>query len=439
MAKPTKVRYSGIGVFANGFLLSRVQTVSADVDLGEEEARELTNSEVVEFTANNPQVTVNIETNEYGSCRNIRSIVGISGGPAAITTAGGSAFSVNVNSFDGSAADIGIMVEQDNVLARTTIINDAFVTSLSWNFDVGGVATESFSLEADNKTWYLNNNKQMYSLKGYSPSFNLATFSGGILVPTNFTSGSAYVAKRQYIDGYTVTGALIATGFNDGGSSATRVSWIDNNFTASGSRYRTLIYKVTPDTTIPQRTSTSTIGSITRGKLDIYLASSFAVAQTANYGTLGSTNFLRLQSCTIDADLSREVLNELGHFRAYDRSLTLPVDVNVTFSVLSSDLEEWGKFVGLDFTDTVVVSSFDITQFKKTAVLQVRIFDKQDTETGRSLLKSITITGLQIVSESFGADVGGNASQDFTGKSSNFTVSGLGIAGYDPITMVPTT
>ena len=427
MAKAKKVRYDGVGVFANGYLLSRVQNVTVDTDLGEDEARELTNSEVVEYTSNNPQVSIQIETNEYGSCRNIRAIAQVTGGSAADN--------ITVNSFDGTSVDIGIMTQEDGVLAKTGIANDAFLTSISWNYDVGGVATESFSFETDNFTWYANTYKQVYSVMGYSPAQVGA--EGSVLINVSGLGGtdatSTYKAIKLYIDGVAVTGALTHSGF---ASDYSMVRFTDTNFSEVGSRYRVLIAATggVLATTIPQRTSTSNLGSITRGKLDIYLVSG------ANDAFAAGTNMLRLQSISVDADMSREVLNELSHYRAYDRSLTLPVPVNVTFSAIASNLEEWAKFSIQ--SASITASSYAITDFTsaKQAKLRVSIYDKNDTITdgSRSLKKTLTLSGLQIVSQSFGVDVGGNATQDYGAKCSNFIVSGLGTPGKFPLLAAPT-
>jgi hypothetical protein len=60
LAKPNKVRYSGVAVLANGYPLSRVQNVNVSTDLGTEEVKELSNTEVVEYTSTQPKVTVSL-------------------------------------------------------------------------------------------------------------------------------------------------------------------------------------------------------------------------------------------------------------------------------------------------------------------------------------------------------------------------------------------
>jgi len=420
MAKATKVRYSGVGVYACQFLLSRVQSVSMDTDLSEEEVRELTNDEVREYVSQTPSVTVNIETNEYGSCRNLRALLTITGAAASDI--------INVSAIDGPSVDIGVMVEEDNVLTRTAIMNECYLSSIGWNFDVGGMATETFTLETDNKTWYLNDYAEAYSYNGVNFNSGGECTATSCMIDISFTlTEDVYLPVKQYVDGIAVTGVLTMADGNAVLGGLTKISWAAETAIASGTRYRTIICNTgTTNTTIPDAPSTSTIGGITRGMIDINLA--ISGNSFDDFGSEGTTNLLRVQSCGIDVDLSREALQELGHHRVFDRSLTLPVPVNITFNTLANDLEEWAKFTDLDWsTDgTTVGNSLGIDSFAKTAAICVRIFDAKDTEATRNLKKAIMASGIQITAESFGVDVGGNATQDFTAKGSNFLVSGLG-------------
>jgi len=435
MAKPKRARYSGIGIFANQWLLSRAQTLSTDTDLSEEEIKELTNQEVVEYAAQTPSVSITIDTNEYGSMRNIRSICNITG-----------LDEINVNTFDGLSTDINIMVEEDNVLARTLCVNDAFVTSISWSFDVGGSATENFTFEADNKNWYLGANREAYTFTSIdmdnwpevtgdiaSSGYFFIDVSNSDIVDSGDALKNDCTVIGAYVDGIAVTNeiSLIASGdpkyeiTGAEGEKLVLAYWQPTGTcVASGTRHRLVVYRTTPVSTISQTTDASTIGGITRGMIDLYLVSGLELDPYTGFGSEGETNLLRLQSLTIDADLSREVLEELGHYRSYDRSLTYPVPVNITFSALSSDLEEWAKFQAADFS---TATNLGIGSFTKTASIQVRICDKKDTESDRSILKTLTVSGIQLVSESFGVDVGGNATQDYTAKGSNFLLSGAGI------------
>ena len=454
MPKTLKIRYSGVGVYANGYLLSRVQNVSSDTDLGEEEARELTNSEVVEYTSTNPQVSVSIETNEYGSIRNLLAVAGITGIGNVLND---NKLWLRETTFDNAATDIGIQVQEDGALTRTCLINESYLSSLSWNFDVGGVATESFNFEADNKLWLLNASRQAYSLMAISGVVTSYSVTGGFPIQS---PSSDYVAVKLYVDGVEATGASIIgdgvaigsvqigliTGVNVGTSISTGGPWgysvapaVSSGMRPPGMpKIRAFISKKSPGGTISQQTSRiaagGTIGSIPRGKMDIL----FVTGLTANLLTSGAeTNFLRLQSVSIDVDYSRDILSELGHYRAYDRALTYPIPITVSFSALASDLEEWAKF---SLATVTTVSSLGISNFSKSGQLKITIFGTQDTDTSvtRAPKKAIIISGLQITSESFGVDVGGNATQDYTAKASAFYVTGFGTPGVYPLVAAPT-
>ena len=115
-------------------------------------------------------------------------------------------------------------------------------------------------------------------------------------------------------------------------------------------------------------------------------------------------------------------LEELGHDRAFEKSLTLPVPVNITFNTLANDLEDFAKFSGQSFAS---ISEVSLSDFIKDPSIEVRIWTTKDTATTQgSLNKLIRITGLDISTQSYAVDVGGNATQDFTATASNLLVSG---------------
>jgi hypothetical protein len=420
MSKPSYDRASGILVAANGFCLSRVQNLDVSVDLGEEEAKELTNDQTVEYTSTNPNVTCSIETNEYGSCRNLRAIAEVTGGSAADK--------LTINNFDGTSADLCVKVEENGVLARSLVMNDAFLTSISWNWDQGGVATEAFNFETDNHEWLKGAKCDAFTLMGYYPTGTSGVWTCAVPLPSSDYAN--YTAYRLYIDGVLCSGTpVMGAGQKLNGVEVCMVTGVDTAITATGTRFRAILYKTSAGTTITQATSTSSIGSIPRGKLNLYLVSGAGDAFPT------ATNTLRVQTLSADVDLAREQLNEIGHFRSYSRALTLPVNVNLSMSTIASDLEEYAKFTGQDYSSA---TALNITSFLKTAKMKVEIYDANDTATTRNLLKSLTFSGIQVVGESFGVDAGGNATQDYTLKCSNFLVSGAGTPGFYPITAAPT-
>ena len=452
MAKPKVSKSSGNMVIANGQPLSRLTSATFDTDLNEDEIKEIGNEEVVERVAQTPTVPLSLETNEWASIRNLQFILANTGGVFTI------------NSFDGPTCDINVLVEEDKVYKRTGHINAAVPVSLAWNFDVGGLATESINLEGDNFTWYLNSYKYARALDAIAGSFTASSFdvdvsptgaawpysaiayTGSVLAGvSNVGSGwfPLYVWADGIKEGYTAsTLGFLATGLT--GTSKVRVyaSGTTTPFTftnvAGATEVRALF--VNTGTTITRVKDTpwgvtyltgteGAVGGVSKGMIDILFTTGASAAAYAFTAVTG-TNFLRLQTCSVDVDLARATLTELGHDRAFSKELTLPVNVTVNFSTLSSDLAEFAKFTGLEFG---TANELNVTQFIKTGNIKVAIFRAKDIN--RTLIgagggcKEIIISGLDITSQSFGLGVDENATQDFVGNASNLRITGNILTG----------
>jgi hypothetical protein len=434
MTKPKRNRYSGVSCNVDGTLLSRVQSLSVETDLSTENINELTNASIVEVSEGLPNISISIDTNEYGDCQNIYALASRKVLDRPATPASTENVVLDENSFDGTSVDLTVQVEEDNVLARTMYVGDCFVSSLSWSFDVGGVASENYSLEADNKIWYLNANySEVYALYAHKHTANdNSVLCSGVNI-ADFTSGddSDFNVLRVSFDNADVTATGDWVVFDDGPNLV--ISGATGSALSTGvwsSRYR-VVFSIDDDdsqlTNDRIKTSgfgsyypglsSSSIGGIRKGMVKILLG------QDADINTAFSTSdeFLRLQSVSIDVDLAREALEELGQIKAYDRSLTFPIPVTVSFSAIASDLEAWSEFTSGTFASD---TSTDVTDFVRNAGVVVFIYDDDDTATSRNLLKKISVEDLRVTNESYSVDQGGNATQEFTCTSDNFTVSG---------------
>lgn len=450
MAKAKKVKAGGVAVYADGRILSRLQSVTADTDLGVEEIREISNLYAAEFVEGIPTVTLSLEGNLYGKRDNIVALAGAGGAKPDTTVgmwqknliAGGVPnISINQTSFDGTSTDIVIQMEEDGVLARSCLIQDMFLTSWGVSFDVGGVATESVSLEGDNKVWYLNAQREIIVLSGHLTA--IGSVNSGMFYQSNY--GTSYFGTSDFDADFeplfiTADGEKVV---DDNGTVVvpvphpnSRVALPDNgedNWTQiSGvARLRLVGYKVAPSSTITathhtaQLTDNSSIGGVRKGMLEIYLVS----GSTYDLATMTKTEYFRLQTCSIDADLSREALEELGNYKAFDRSLTFPISVTVNFSALSSDLEDWARFAGafpplVESTGApTAITSIQFRDFVQTAGVLIKIFDDDESNLSREHLMTITVSGVRVASESTGFDAGGNATQDFSCSADNFVIS----------------
>jgi hypothetical protein len=443
--KPKKVQGGGVGVFVDGKLMSRLQSFTVDTDLGVEEIRELTNRNVVEFVEGIPTVTVQMEANQWGKRNNIAAVTGEDGTVQKQMQDGGTGWrEIIPASFNGTSADIVVQVEEDTTLKRSMYIGNAFLTSLNLSYDVGGVATESYTLEADNTVWYAGTPREIVVVSGH-------------YLNTIIKSGIVYNAHPDLISNAYFNPATINKRFTLGETGFTPLFMTKNGVTvvdttngvplaprghltspptvtvpdpfwyaqiSGAGRFRVVGYKQTANSVITAGTTdggASPIGGIRKGMIQIFLAS----GSTYRIGTsTDDEEFLRLQTASIDADLSREALDELGNFQSFDRSLNLPISVTVNFSALADDLQTWSGFAnqrGLYESDSL--TSIQFRDFLQTAAVIIRIFNDDEGNVSRQRLMTVAVSGIRVASTSFSVDAGGNAVQEFSCTADNFTIS----------------
>ena len=457
--KPNKVQAAGVALFADGGILSRMTSLSADTDLGVEEIREISNSSVVEFVEGTPTVTVQIEANQIGIRDNIAFLTGQDGSlqssmisPGKGGLPAGRTREITHFSFDGTQSDLVIQVEEDSVLARSIYIPNAFVTSLSWSFDVGGVATESYTLEADDKRQYVGAKKELVVVSGWydttsplsgsgfrvTPHYNLDPVHGAgtYFVASSFSTamhaGMAFTPIEASVDGVvlknTSTGAALVPvpGIVYNNDYVLFPSQFVSQIT--NGRIRILGYKDTPSSTISADTtysSTPNRGGARKGQVEIFLISGAPWMYEGR--NTSPEKFFRLQTCSIDVDLSRETLEELGNSQAVERSLNFPISATVNFSALDSDVQAWAAFANLrneyDNSFGGSVQKIGFRDFLQTAGVLIKVYDDDDTNPSRNRLMTITVSGIRVASESFSVDAGGNAVQEFSCSADNFVIS----------------
>jgi hypothetical protein len=356
-----------------------------------------------------------------------------------------------------------MQIQEDNTLKRSMYMPDSFMTSLSWNFDVGGVATESYSLESDDKRMYVGTNKEIMVVSGHYTGLGTAGTSGIYVTPHQEHKVGAYFVSSGFnntthatigwtpieasLNGRTVvqnvdgTPAIIlvptsAVHFSDnwivfqGGSILGAVN--AGGSAIGAGRWRVVGFKDTANTAINRQTNllngvgewrehTDDIGGIRKGMCEIFLVSGSPQFKTH---LTNNEEYFRLQTCSIDVDLAREALEELGNPEAYERTLNFPISATVNFSALDSDIQAWAGFANqraaYDAGNLVVVGFRD---FLQTAGVLIKIYNDDDSNTSRKHLMTITVSGIRVASESFSVDAGGNAIQEFSCSADNFVVS----------------
>jgi hypothetical protein len=134
---------------------------------------------------------------------------------------------------------------------------------------------------------------------------------------------------------------------------------------------------------IDPTSSPEDVGAVRLGQVEIYLVDTDVLGPDFDRDSeLG----LRLTSCTIAADLTREPLMELSHLRPYDRSLTFPIPFTVTVESTMGDMREYATFAskktGVVAGTTDDISIYDFMTAQNRIDLVVQIYQQTDEEAG---------------------------------------------------------
>jgi len=384
MATPNKIRYDYQTCVIDGVIARRVQTFGTTTDFTEEELLEIGSSGFAEVI-DTPEVSVTIDTNDWGTTNTIALLTNLYSQANSVqaggykSSAGDNSYVVTQDSFEGASVDITAPTSEDGTtLARTMHVGYCFVNSLALSYDVGGVATENYALESDVKRWYLNSHKAAIVYEGHRLDNTTAVISG-----TNI--GTGYTGLMVTANGIILADELTSTGRPGLGSTITLTDNGGNTEITSspalalsdGDRVRVVVSQDSSNTYTKLASTPSGIGGLTKGKVEIHMSN--ASNTTAPLASGEADRTLRVQTVSIDVDLSREVLEELGNHLAYDRALQTPVPISATVTVNDSDLEMWADLSQLTWDSSL--DELDIEDFVKDSILEVRIFTSKTDHT----------------------------------------------------------
>ena len=363
----------------------------------------------------------------------------------------------------------------DNI-DQTLFLDKVYVNSLEYSYSSGANATENYGMETDNKMWLLNDgryvNSDTYTIatldvtNGYvdltlDAADNVATLSTGLGflrkddngapgvtwydATTNTMMNIAVVVGGAAVVGtfvYDDTGTEHRLHFPTGtaviaGDEITAIYSADAYGTGMSNKYFGLLSDLDkPDS----------VGALRQGQVEVHIVSdtdaSFDIAW-------------RLTSTSISADLTREPLAELGHLSPYDRPLTLPVPLTVSVDSTAGDMENWAKVANL-LSEYEAMTLDDLKLADLTASedlkLVVKVYAQTDEEAGGTgaqrvvsgtsplvgqaywndgvraiysasdqevALKTVIVEHLKITDEGMSLDMGSNATQTFSFRSTN--------------------
>lgn len=509
-----RIIYASQSVWCNGEVLYRVSSLGSTTTFTSEDIFELGHLDIVDVVDDVPAVAVTLNTMDWGDVYTMALLAQVPPAKRAMTstvtptTANLEAVDVyGAHSYNGTTGsgyyhgvgipDFAIMcgnlpgislwapVQDEcslgtlaNNIDQTMWMDEVFINSLEFSYTIGANATENYAGETDQKAWFLNDgrfvNFESFTLSGTQTTVTLvgvatdgvtvATLSDGdpafLRKDTNGQPGiSIYDASADTTVNYPITvGAATATaaGYNVSG-----VITLPSGFTAAaGDRVEVIYAGDGYATTVSQKyfeildtvDRPDTIGAMRQGHAEIY------IVDPDDGGILSWTDAIafRLTNCTITADLTRELLNELGHLGPYDRPVTLPVPLTVTMDANAGDLEHWARWAGvLDEYEAGTRVDIDLADLftNENMKLVVKLYAQTDEEAGgtgvfRKILgatnpligqsywlhgeektyaeddqeyptKTIIVEHLQITDEAYTLDLGTNATQTFGFRSTN--------------------
>jgi len=363
-----------------------------------------------------------------------------------------------------------------NNIDQTLYLDAVYVNSLEFAYSSGANATENYGAETDNKMWLLNDgrfvNQDSFVLDAANitnsyvdltldAANDIAVLSTGLGFlrkdedgnpsVTVYTTASSDVENVEVVVGsvaandtfvYHDTGTEHRVYFPTGSSLvAGDVLEIVYAADAYGSGTSDTYFKMLSDNTRPD-----SVGAVRQGQVEICI-----VGETdTTYETAW-----RLTSCTLSADLTREPLAELGHLAPYDRPLTMPIPITVSVDSTAGDMHNWAKiadkiseFNAGTLDDLKLADLMSSTTLKLVAMVYGQT-DEQAGGTGSARtiypgsdligqnywvdgtmstyiagdreypLKTVIVEHLKITDEGMTLDLGSNATQTFSFRSTN--------------------
>jgi hypothetical protein len=361
-----------------------------------------------------------------------------------------------------------------NNIDQSLFLDKVYINSLELGYTTGANATENYGAETDNKMWLLNSGRFVNYEEFDASAGGSVTLSGvatdGKVVATLSNSTMGFLRKAPNgapgvtfydaslnvmanfevqaapgidIFGYAAGVLTFPSSFSSGITPAANdklfvIYAADGYATSVNQKYMTILEdKNRPDN----------VAALRQGQVEIYIVN----PQVDTSYDLA----LRLTSCTISADLTREPMLELGHLAPYDRPLTLPIPITATVEATAGDLENWAKFAGkLTEFDAKTITDLKLADLfgKEDLVLVVKIYAQTDEEargTGSNRkigtdskligysywnngvealysagntelpLKTVIVEHLKITDEGMTLDMGANATQTFGFRSTN--------------------
>lgn len=418
MAKPTNVSPAGKALFVDGINQSlRVDSYGTTNELTEELILELANSEVAE-KVNDLTVSASVTYHDYGSIAPFMQAIGQGqwqgeANPARILT-----------DFDINNATVDLLAHVSNDDASIKFAEWSgymFLTSIGWEWPADGFASETYEYEGEHSRFFLNDWANAGLYKADYSDGSTALISGSNLESTHqpvllLVNQNVAASLSEAGHSITLTDNGADTNITAVGDDSTAVSFAD------GDRVR-LITSGSGTTFSALSSTPAGIGALRRGHVVPYL-------YNPNSGNAEAT--LRIQSLSVDIDVAREELIQLGSRDAYFRELQRPISVTISVDINESDLEEYAKLSGNETAfDAGTLREIDAANYLKTNTLEILIYKDEITHSFANELKRIKFTNVSVTGDESSISTSDTVgTRTITLSSENFLVSGSGVTPF---------
>jgi hypothetical protein len=476
MSKPETIRYDKYGVFIDGIQMERITGITLSGDFGTENILQLADSGIVQKISQSPEISLSIESNFIGSTDNLRLVTDrvinystcsstadcrkqrIKGWQTydRISAASANSSYKDVDQLDmlNSYVDITIPIGYGSTsLGKTLHLHRFGLTGYSLTQDVGGNATESFTLTGANRYWFSSvwRGVRCYPLRNGEISTKTSTVSGGLTQDFVFMSsaifkgatviGFFYGVHTAFVnnsDDWTFLKTSTAIVLPAGRTGRTKwrlknisvsdpnSSWANPFVSSPHSPTREKAYILWRHAASSQTYaggstgnwgfelthSAGTLGAVARQYTELYLWNSADATGVGN-------KFLRVQGFTLNVSPESENKYQLGEKEAYSIFRKTPVAVTGTFSVLASDLEPTYLLSGYHQEPNMLTSD----DFNAYNHMKVKFY--QD-ESRTIALSSVMVRNFTVSNESYSISVGGEGAEEFNFEADNFQFKGTG-------------
>ncbi len=336
----------------------------------------------------------------------------------------------------------------DDPVTRTMYIENAFCNRIDMAFNSDGLSTENFTCESDNKRWFVNTARSVFVDRFVGTAFGSTGPFTLTHTPTQMDNLN-YALKVRVFDSTDGTYKVLEEVASDPDENQYAISGDSITLGDEINDTQTLIVRYCSDDDQPvsfemlpnpKDPHPDPAGGVRQGNCEIYIVGpspdTFEInpkgedySPTRSLGQ--SADFvLRVESCTITADLTREALNEVGHALPYDRPLTIPVNVTISLNTKSSDLQEFARYIGRYAEwEAKTLKEMSIDRLSKDLALKVYVFRETDVKRKdipfafAPWLKKVELSNVAVTEEAFEGSVGNNATQNFNFKADNLKVT----------------